>query len=140
MIESANLDSRVYNLPLVYGVEDALVSGDECIFILPEGNRYCYEIPNSNTCSGLCTERQTVRVILGQFGEVVRLSAPEIGIITEGQNQDEAWAKFIIEISKREDSASLSFDVGPTRRDEIIHGLNTPEDEDWGELVMDAED
>jgi hypothetical protein len=140
MIESAKLDSRVYNLPLVYGVEDALVSGDEYVFILPEGNKYCYEIPNSNTCSVLYTERQTVRVILGQFGKAVRLSAPGIGIITEGQNIDEAWAKFIIEISKREDSASLSFDVGPTRRDEIIQGLNAPEDEDWYGLAIDAED
>jgi hypothetical protein len=140
MIESVALDSSVYNLPLVYGVEYALVSGDEYEFILPEDNKYCYEIPNSNTCSVLCAVGQTVRVILGHFGEVVRLSAPEISVVTEGQNPDEAWAKFLIEISKREDSASLSFDVGPTRRDEIIQGLNAPEDEDWDGLFIDAED
>jgi hypothetical protein len=140
MIESIPLDSRVYNLPLVYGVEDALVSGDEYVLILPESNKYCYEIPNSNTCSVLYTERQTVRVILGQFGEVVRLSAPEIGVVAEGQDPDEAWAKFLVEISKREDSASLSFDVGPTRRDEIVRGLNAPEDEDWDGLFIDDED
>lgn len=140
MIESVALDSRVYNLPLVYGVEYALVSGDEYAFILPEDNKYCYVIPDTNTCSAFSAEVQTVRVILGQFGEVVRLSAPEINVVTEGQNPDDAWAKFLVEISKREDSASLSFDVGPTRRDEVIQGLNAPEDEDWDGLVIDTED
>ena len=125
-------DSRVYDLPLVYGNENAL--------ILPEDKKYCYEIPNSDTCSALSAERRTVRVILGRFGKVVRLSAPEIDVVTEGQSPDDAWAKFLGEISKREDSASLSVDVGPTRRDEIIQGLNTPEDEDWDEWVIDAQD
>lgn len=127
MAERVAFDSRVYNLPLVYGKEEA--------FILPENKEYCYEIPNSDTCSALSAERQTVRVILGKFGEVVRLSAPKIDIVVEGQNPDDAWAKFLAEISKREDSASLSFDIGPTRQKEIAEGLNAPEDEDWSEPV-----
>lgn len=131
MTESVAFHSGVYNLPVIHGTEDAIVSGEkECY----------YEVPNSDTYSALIAERRIVRVILGRFGEAVRLSAPEIGVVTEGQNPDEAWAKFLVEISKREDSASLSFDVGPTRRDEIIQGLNAPEDEDWDGLVIDAED
>jgi len=88
----------------------------------------------------LYPKRQTVRVILGRFGAVVRMSAPEIDIVTEGQNQEQAWVSFLAEISKREDAAWLTFDVGPTRRDEIRAGLNIPEDEDWSELMSDQED
>jgi len=132
MIESVTLNNLVYNLPLVYG--------DEYAFVLTEGRKYCYEIPNSSTCSDIGTERRMVRVILGQFGGVVRLSAPEIGVVTEGQNQDDAWEKFLDEIGKRKDSTSLFFDVGPTRRDEIIQGLNATEHEDWSGLINDAED
>lgn len=135
MIGTIALDRRVYNLPLVYGVEHALISGHEDAFIMPEHSRCCYEIPNSDTCSALSAERQTVRVILGRFGQVVRLSAPEIGVVAEGQDPDDAWTKFLVEVSKREDSASLSFDVGPTRTGEIAAGLDAPEDEDWAELA-----
>lgn len=125
MTERVAFDSGVYDL------EAAIVSGEK---------EYYYEVPNSDTYSALSAERQTVRVILGRFGEVVRLSAPEIDVVTEGQSPDEAWAKFLVEISKREDSASLSFDVGPTRRDEIMAGLNIPEDEDWSEPLRESED
>ena len=134
---SVAFDSRVYNLPLIYGDENALI---ENATILPEDKKYCYEIPNSDTCLSLSIERRTVRVILGQFGQTYKMSAPKINIVAEGQSPDEAWAKFLVEISKREDAASLSFDIGPTRCDEIVQGLNAPEDEDWDELVIDAED
>jgi len=86
--------------------------------------------------------KQRVRVILGKFGNVVRMSAPELDIITEGSNRDEAWAKFLEVLKirfKPEDNAWFSFDVGPTRREEIEEGLNAPEDEDWTEPVVDAE-
>jgi len=79
--------------------------------------------------------RQTIRVILGQLGGLVRMSAPEIGIVAEGSRPEEAWAKFLQEVRKRDDSAWLSFDVGPTRQEEIAEGLNAPEDEDWSEPV-----
>jgi hypothetical protein len=134
---SVAFDSRVYNLPLIYGDENALI---ENATILPEDKKYCYEIPNSDTCLALNIERRTVRVILGQFGQTYKMSAPKINIVAEGQSPDEAWAKFLVEINKREDAASLTFDIGSTRRDEITDGLNIPEDEDWSESLRESED
>ena len=86
--------------------------------------------------------RETVRVILGQLGEFVRISAPEFDVVTEGSTPMEAWLKFLDEIGERfrpDENAWLSFDVGPTRPDEIAEGLNAPEDEDWSELLDDTE-
>jgi len=84
--------------------------------------------------------RQKVRVILGELGDIVRMSAPDLDIVTEGSNRDEAWAKFLDELRRRfvpDESAWLTFDVGPTRREEIAQGLDAPEDEDWAEPVDD---
>jgi hypothetical protein len=67
------------------------------------------------------------------------MSAPDLDIVTEGSSQEEAWVKFLEEIRKRDDSAWLTFDVGPTRREEIAKGLDAPEDEDWSEPTDDAE-
>lgn len=78
--------------------------------------------------------KQDIRVIVGQLGHAVRMSAPDLDIVVEGIDGVEAWTKFLEEIKKRDDSAWLSFDVGPTRREEIEEGLNAPEDEDWSEL------
>lgn len=80
-----------------------------------------------------------VRVILAELGPVTRMSAPDLDIVTEGSNRVETWAKFLEEIRKRDDSAWLTFDVGPTRPEEITEGLNAPEDEDWSEVVDGAE-
>jgi hypothetical protein len=87
--------------------------------------------------------RQTIRVILGQLGRLVRMSAPEINIVAEGSSPEQAWAKFLEEINKRFEpdvSAWLIFDVGPTRHEEIAEGLNAPEDEDWSEPVKSPEE
>ncbi len=84
--------------------------------------------------------RQTIRVILGQLGGLVRMSAPEIGITVEGLTAEEAWIRFLEEARKRADSAWLSFDVGPTRQEEIAEGLNAPEDEDWSQMLNNAEE
>lgn len=78
-------------------------------------------------------EMQTVRVILGKLGQLVRMSAPAIDIVVEGASIDETWAKFLEEIGKQDYRNWMSFDVGPTRREEIEEGLNVPEDEDWSE-------
>jgi len=86
--------------------------------------------------------KQTVRVILGELGDIVRMSAPDLDIVTEGSNRQEAWSKFLEEITRRfepDESAWLRFDVGPTRPKEIAEGLNVPEDEDWSEVVDGAE-
>lgn len=86
-------------------------------------------------------KRQTVRVVLAQLGgQLVRMSAPEIGIIVEGSTAEEAWTRFLKEARKRDDSAWLSFDVGPTRQEEIAEGLNAPEDEDWSQMLNNAEE
>lgn len=79
--------------------------------------------------------KQDIRVIVGQLGHTVRMSAPDLNIVVEGANTIEAWTQFLEEIKKRDDGAWLSFDVGPTRSDEIKEGLNAPEDEDWSEPV-----
>jgi hypothetical protein len=79
-------------------------------------------------------KRQTIRVIISELAGIVRMSAPELDIIVEGADQGEVWRKFLEEIQKREDGAWLSFDVGPTRHEEIEQGLDAPEDEDWSEL------
>lgn len=84
--------------------------------------------------------RQTVRVILGELGDIVRMSAPELNIVTEGSNRVEAWSKFLEEIRRRDDSAWLTFDVGPTRAEEIAEGLNAPEDEYWSGQVDGSEE
>jgi len=84
--------------------------------------------------------KQEVRVIVGQLGYTVRMSAPDLDIVVEGTNRGEAWAKFLEEIKRRDDSAWLRFDVGPTRREEIEEGLNAPENEDWSESVGSAKE
>lgn len=84
--------------------------------------------------------RQTIRVILGQLGGLVRMSAPEINIVAEGSSPEQAWATFLQQVRKRDDSAWLSFDVGPTRKEEIAEGLNAQEDEDWSQLLNNTEE
>jgi hypothetical protein len=95
--------------------------------------------PSSIEVSIIYPPRQKVRVILGEFGAFLRLSAHDLNIVTEGSNRMEAWARFLDEIKKRDDSAWLTFDVGPTRPEEIAEGLDAPEDEDWSEVVDGSE-
>jgi hypothetical protein len=83
--------------------------------------------------------RQQVRVIIGEFGSIVRMSAPSLDIVCEGSNRDEVWIKFLEEIRRRDDAAWLTFDVGPTRQEEIAEGLDAPENEDWSEHAEDVE-
>ena len=84
---------------------------------------------------------RSVRVILAELGPVARMSAPDLNIVTEGSNREQAWVRFLGEITKQfepNDSAWFIFDVGPTRREEIAEGLNVPEDEDWSEPIDDT--
>jgi hypothetical protein len=84
-----------------------------------------------------------VRVVLAELGPVIRMSAPDLNIVTEGSSREQVWVKFLEEITKHfdpGDSAWFVFDVGPTRPEEIAEGLNAPEDEDWSEPVNDAEE
>lgn len=85
-------------------------------------------------------QRETVRVIVGKLGDVVRFSAPRLNIVSQAANKEQAWTKFLAEARKREDSVWLRFDVGPTRPEEMEKGLNAPEDEDWSEQITENED
>ncbi|MHC4475688.1 MAG: hypothetical protein ACYTEL_08580 [Planctomycetota bacterium] len=80
-----------------------------------------------------CRRKHTVRVIVGRLGSMVRMSAPQLDIVVDGATEQEARKAFLQEASKRQDSAWLRFDVGPTKAEEVSEGLNAPEDEDWPE-------
>ncbi len=103
-----------------------------------EYSRYPDSPADVNICV-LYPPRQEVRVIVGELGGLVRMSAPGVGIVVEAPDRGQAWAQFIEEIRKRDDRAWLAFDVGPTRIDEIAEGLDAPEDEDWSGLMHDPE-
>jgi hypothetical protein len=68
------------------------------------------------------------------------MTAAGLGISAEGDTREEAWRKFLEQLSGREDSAWFRFDVGPNRREEIEKGLDIPENEDWSVLFVRAED
>jgi hypothetical protein len=104
--------------------------------------------PDFDQIKHLCSDKplrfsrpriQTVRVIVGKLGSLVRMSAHELDMVVEGETRDEAWREFLQAVGKRDDGAWLTFDVGPTRPEEIAEGLNVPEDEDWAEPVEGAE-
>jgi hypothetical protein len=78
-------------------------------------------------------ELQQVRVVVGHLGNRVRLSAPALGVVEEGDCFDKAWALFLERVRERPDNAWLTFDVGLTRKDEVAKGLDAPEDETWCE-------
>ena len=120
----------------------SITSEDDYTSILPQEESIRYEISSASPPleNGWHSKRKAIRVILGRLGEIYKMSAPKIGIVTEGLNIAEAWKTFFAEISKLKDSAYLTFDVGPTRSDEIAEGLNIPEDEDWSESLSESED
>jgi hypothetical protein len=106
---------------------------DQIIFSAPSEEYYDLSTSCVPSVYIVSLKRQTVRVILGELGQLVRMSAPAIDIVVEGASIDETWAKFLEEIGKQDYRNWMSFDVGPTRREEIEEGLNVPEDEDWSE-------
>jgi hypothetical protein len=78
---------------------------------------------------------QTVRVVVGKLGPVVRLSAVELGIVAEAESLESAWCRFLDQVREHPNYEWLMFDLSPTRREEIDRGLDAPEDEDWAEPV-----
>ncbi|MGD0078212.1 MAG: hypothetical protein ABSB91_06260 [Sedimentisphaerales bacterium] len=126
MTESVEFNDEVYAIPLIYG--------DREIFILPEEEPYDFKGSHFNEC---LKKKNPVRVILGRFGKICRMSAPKINVVTEGSSPDEAWANFLAEVRKRNDADVLTFDIGPTTHDEIMDGLNISEDEDWSESIRE---
>jgi hypothetical protein len=125
-----------------YVSNNSLASDDNYTSISPQEGFICCEIPitNSPLENGWYRKgKKAIRVILGRLGEIYRMSAPKMGLIIEGSNIAEAWEKFFAEMSRIEDS-DLTFDVGPTRRDEITEGLNVPEEEDWSGSLSESED
>ena len=81
-----------------------------------------------------------VRVIHSTIGGIIRMCAPELDITAEGRTLQEARGDFFGQITLRPDAASLMFDIGPTRPQEIARGLDAPEDEDWSGLISDIKD
>jgi len=81
-----------------------------------------------------------VRVIIGKLGSTIRMSAPSLNLVVDGTTQQEVWGKFINTVKSRQDSAWLTFDVGPTRAEEIQEGLDVPEDEEWLEMSENSEE
>ena len=81
-----------------------------------------------------------VRVIIGKLGSSIRISAPNLDLIVDGLTLQEVWEKFINKVRQRSDSNWLTFDVGPTRAEEIQEGLNVLEDEEWPEMSEDSEE
>ncbi|MFA5251233.1 MAG: hypothetical protein WC454_01435 [Phycisphaerae bacterium] len=126
MTESVEFNDEVYAIPLIYGNEE--------IVILPEDETFYFKVSHFGAC---VKKKNPVRVILGRFGKICRMSAPKINVVTEGSSPDEAWANFLAEVRKRSDADLLTFDIGPTNRDEIMDGLNISEDEDWSESIRE---
>ncbi len=81
-----------------------------------------------------------IRVIIGNLGSTIRMSAPSLNITVDGTTQQEVWEKFLNVIKNRDDSAWLTFDVGPTRAEEIQEGLDAPEDEEWSDMSENSEE
>jgi hypothetical protein len=107
----------------------------------PPENQYCnfnsFYMPSQFVTAS--QERKKIRVILGQLGNLFRMSAPEIDIVADGSTANEAWTKFLLEVRKLNKKDWLEFDVGPTRQEEVSEGLNAPENEDWSEAVKKVE-
>jgi hypothetical protein len=72
-------------------------------------------------------------VIVGRLGDSVRLSAPALDIVVDALDPHKAWAEFLTAVRNIPDDKRqwISFDVGPTRANEIRGGLDAPEDEVW---------
>ena len=113
----ANLDSRIY-------------SGTD---IKQKAYPHSSLFKESSSFAESVQIKQNIRVFQGNLGSLVRLSAPMIDIVVEGDNFQDAWINFLDEVRKRDDSIWLTFDVGPTREEDIAKGLNAPEFEDWSE-------
>ena len=97
---------------------------------------YPYVENSGNLGDSLVVKR--IRVVLGRLGDLFRLSASELDIQVDAPTLEEAWTAFLNLVEAREDAAWLTFDVGPTRREEVERGLDAPEDEDWAEPADDT--
>jgi hypothetical protein len=127
MTESVEFNDEVYAIPSIYGNKDSVILIED-------------ETSNGTYIKKWRPKKNSVRVIVGRFGKICKMSAPKIGIATEGLSPDEAWTNFLAEVRKRDDADLLTFDIGPTSHDEIMDGLNIPEDEDWSEPLNESED
>ena len=98
------------------------------------------EFEETSSLGGQWIEMQQVRVVLGKWGDLVRLSAPELDMTTDGIDFNEAWDKFLHLVTQLQNSSWLTFDVGPLRDNEISEALNAPEDERWNETSNEGEE
>ncbi len=124
MTESVEFNDEVDAIPSIYGNKDSVTLIED-------------ETSNDTYIKKWRPKKNSVRVIVGRFGKIFRMSAPKIDVVTEGLSPDEAWSNFLAEVRKRNDADLLTFDIGPTSHDEIMDGLNIPEDEDWSESIRE---
>jgi len=78
-------------------------------------------------------ELKSVRVVVARLGGLVRLSAPALDVVVDCASLEEAWRSFLDTMAARPDGPWLTFDIGPTRREEINEGLDVDPDESWAE-------
>ncbi|MCP4711646.1 MAG: hypothetical protein GY869_23760 [Planctomycetes bacterium] len=82
---------------------------------------------------------RVIRVVVGNFGSFYRLSAPDLDMVVDDESFEQAWSEFLSNVRERKDGACLTFDVAPTRPEEVAEGLNASEVEDWSG-VMDGDE
>jgi len=92
----------------------------------------------ASTYTGDCRVIRFVRVVVGYLGDVVRVSAAELGIVADGHSVESGWDAFLDMVSLRSDASWLAFDVGPTRTHEVDGGLDAEEDEDWSQSIVES--
>lgn len=98
-------------------------------------SRGASRLAEASTWAGDWSTVRSVRVVLGKLGASYRLSAPVLNVVQEAPTIEEAWKAFLAAVRLRDDAANLTFDVGPTRPDEIDQGLDAPEFEDWAQDI-----
>jgi len=95
------------------------------------------ELEEASSLGDPWVEMRQVRVVVGDWGPLVRLSAPDLDLVAEGDGFDEAWREFVQSVALRPDSAWLMFDVSRVRDDEASEALNAQEAELWSHRVDD---
>ncbi len=99
--------------------------------IVRRTHSYPNDLTESSSLGDAWIEMKQVRVIVGQWGPSVRLSAPDLDLVADGQDFSQAWSVFLKEVIRRPDSAWLTFDVGSLREAELHLAVDAAEDETW---------
>ncbi|MDM8005515.1 MAG: hypothetical protein QUV05_05115 [Phycisphaerae bacterium] len=99
--------------------------------IVRRAHGYPTDLAEGSSLGDAWIEMRQIRVLVGQWGPAVRLSAPELDLVVDGQDFTEAWAAFLRDVTRRSDSAWLTFDVGSLREKELHLAMDASEEETW---------